>query len=257
MHLVIFEGSRWIDFLPLTLTRPTFCIRSGATTLLEKQVRAVRPDRLSLWVRPQMIAYVKQHVLPTLTVPTTINQPLDDEPALVFAARTLHLSSFEHPADFCAVAEEDRMIRFAYLKQPGLTQDDILQRSPRWMEVADLPQAMQQTRFPRNWADFVSWNEELLMCDSIYWSAPPPGDKCCETINDFDIHAEPDVRIGAHVVLDATNGPILLARGARIGAGSVIEGPCHIGEHARIAPQALIRPGTSIGPHCRIGGRSG
>jgi UDP-N-acetylglucosamine diphosphorylase/glucosamine-1-phosphate N-acetyltransferase len=257
MHVVIYEGSLWTDFLPLTLTRPVFWMRCGATTLLEKQIRSTNPTRLSLWVRPEMIPFVERHVLPTLTVPTTINQPLDDEPALIVAGRTLHLSTYEQPPHECVVLEEDNLIRLAYAKVPGLSHDDLLNRTERWGGIAKLPQTMPQTRFPRNWSDLISWNEELLICDSIHWPQGPPPAGRAELINEFDIHAEEGVTLGANVVLDATRGPILLARGVSVGASSVIQGPCHLGEGVRIAPLSLVRPGTSIGPHCRIGGEVG
>jgi UDP-N-acetylglucosamine diphosphorylase/glucosamine-1-phosphate N-acetyltransferase len=257
MHVVIFEGSLWTDFLPLTLTRPVFSMRCGATTLLEKQIRSTKPSRLSLWVRPEMVPYVQRNVLPTLSVPTTINQPLDDEPALLLAGRTLHLAPFEEPTAYCVVSEDDALTRLAYVKSPGLSHDDIVQRSPRWKDIAGLPQAMQQTRFPRNWADLISWNEELLVCDSIHWTSGAPTGTRADLINSDDIYVKGDVSLGAHVVLDASKGPIMLGAGVAIGAGSVIEGPCHLGELTRVAPQSLIRSGTSAGSNCRLGGEIG
>jgi UDP-N-acetylglucosamine diphosphorylase/glucosamine-1-phosphate N-acetyltransferase len=255
MHVVIFEGSNWSDFAPLTLTRPVFSLRSGASTLLEKQLRATRPTRLTLWVRPEMEGYLQQYVLPTLKVPTTVNTPLDDEPALILAGRTLHMSRFEPPqSESVVVEEEDRKIRLAYVKSPGLSQKDVMTRSAKWLALGDLPNAMPQTRFPRHWADLVSWNEEALLSDSIHWTSSPPDAPHAHLVNAQDIHAEPDVKVAPGVVLDASKGPILLSTGAEIGANCVIEGPCHIGPYARVTPLSMIRPGTSIGAWCRIGG---
>ncbi len=258
MHVVIFEGSHWTDFLPFTLTRPVFSLRSGTETLLEKQVRATRPTRLTLWVRPEMEPFVRHHIIPALNVPVAINTPLDDEPALIFAARTLHFSSFERPETTCVVTEEeDRLIRLAYVNLPGLTHEDVMARTDRWLQIRDLPQAMPQARFPRHWADLIAWNEESLMSDSIHWRQPPPAAPRAFLLNEADIHAEPGVNIGVNVVLDASKGPILLAAGCTIGANSVIEGPCYIGAGARVSPLSLIRPATTIGPVCRVGGEVG
>ena len=38
------------DVLPLSLSRPVFTLVSGTSTLLEKQVRHLKPTRLTLWV---------------------------------------------------------------------------------------------------------------------------------------------------------------------------------------------------------------
>src|SRR5438309_2131741 len=59
MHVVIFEGSRWPTFAPLSLTRPAFCLASGMSTLLDKQLRYLEPTRLTLWVRQGLVNYCK------------------------------------------------------------------------------------------------------------------------------------------------------------------------------------------------------
>ncbi len=255
MHVVIFEGSLWTDFVPFTLTRPVFALRSGAGTLLEKQIRATNPSRLTLWIRPEMEGYVREHILPTLSIPVSINTPLDDEPAMIFSARTLHFAGVEKPETECVVTEdEDRLIRLAYVTMPGFSHEDVMERSERFLSIRDLPQAMPQARFPRHWADLIAWNEESILSDSIHWRQPPPAVKHAHLLNPDDIHADADVTIGVNVVLDASSGPILIGAGAVIGANSVIEGPCYIGPGVKISPLSLIRAGTSIGPYCRIGG---
>jgi len=99
MHLVIFEASRWYSFAPLSLNRPVFTLLSGTSTLLEKQIQHVQPLRVTLWVRPEMVEFCRKHVIPTLSVPTAINVPLDDEPAFLSSGRTLHFSQFPRPTD--------------------------------------------------------------------------------------------------------------------------------------------------------------
>ena len=255
MHVVIFEGSHWSDFLPLTLTRPVFCLRSGASTLLEKQLRHLKPTRLTLWCRPEMAEYVRRRVVPTVSVPVSVNTPLDSEPALIFSGRTLHLAPFEVPTSPCAVIEPpDQLVRFAYVQSPGLSYEDVLSRSPAWLALADLPHATPQTRFPRHWADLIGWNDESIASDAAAWKQPPPQGINVAIVGDAGVHAEADAEVGPNVVLDARKGPILIGRGAVIGANSVIEGPCHIGDGSRITPLSLIRAGTSVGPHCRVGG---
>ncbi len=44
MHVVIFEGNRWHTFAPISLSRPLFTLATGMSTLLDKQVRHLRPD---------------------------------------------------------------------------------------------------------------------------------------------------------------------------------------------------------------------
>src|SRR5437763_6007333 len=101
MHVVIFEGSQWTTFAPLCLNRPVFMLATGMSTLLDKQIRYLGATRLSLWVRPELEEYCKVRVVPQLKVPATVNQPLDDQPALLVNGRTLHFREFETPYDEC------------------------------------------------------------------------------------------------------------------------------------------------------------
>ena len=252
MHVVIFEGSHWPDFAPFTLTRPVFQLFSGTATLLQKQVRATKPTRVTLWVREEMAEYTRAKVLPTLGVPGNVNTVLDDEPALLLPARTLPLAALEKPSTECVVLADDGLIRLAYASRPGMGHEDVLDRTEAWTSLKDLPRTMPQARFARHWGDFVAWNEESLLADSIYWSDPPPA--AGHHVNPDDIHARPGVRVMPGAVIDASVGPVLLDEGCVIGANAVIEGPVYIGPQTRVTPQAYIRSGTSLGPQCRVGG---
>lgn len=55
-------------------------------------------------------------------------------------------------------------------------------------------------------------------------------------------------------VLDATNGPIVVADRAIIGANAVLKGPCWVGAGSVVAPLTQVRAGTSLGPMCKVGG---
>ena len=255
MHVVIFEGSQWPAFAPFTLTRPVFQLVSGAGTLLQKQVRATKPTRLTLWVRDEMVDYVRQRVVPTTTtlgVPTAVNTPLDGEPALMFAGRTLHLSNYERPAGECVFVEDDGLIQLAYAVRPGLSHDDVLTRSAAWQGLKDLPHAMPQARFPRHWGDLVAWNEESLLADSIHWRDPAP--QGGHLIQPEDVHARPGVVVMPGAVLDASRGPILLDEACVIGANAVLEGPLYVGPRSRVLPLTYVHGGTTIGPNCRVAG---
>jgi hypothetical protein len=61
-------------------------------------------------------------------------------------------------------------------------------------------------------------------------------------------------RLGSGVVLDASRGPVIIAKNAEIMAQAVLVGPVCIGEASRVKIGARIYEGTSIGPLCKIGG---
>src|SRR5437016_5165992 len=105
MHVVIFEGSQWTTFAPLCLNRPVFMLSTGMSTLLDKQIRYLGATRLTLWVRPEMVDFCKTRVLPHLKIPTKVNEPLDDEAALLVSGRTLHFRKFDTPDHECVVVD--------------------------------------------------------------------------------------------------------------------------------------------------------
>src|SRR5688500_15243428 len=102
MHVVIFEGTQWPSFAPLCLNRPVFMLSTGMSTLFEKQLRHLEPTRLTLWVRPDLADSVRTRVLSKMKIPAAVNEPLDDEPALLVSGRSLHFRKFERPPEPCA-----------------------------------------------------------------------------------------------------------------------------------------------------------
>jgi UDP-N-acetylglucosamine diphosphorylase/glucosamine-1-phosphate N-acetyltransferase len=256
MHLVVFEASRWGSFAPLSLNRPVFTLLSGTSTLLEKQIQHIQPLRVTLWVRPEMVNYCKRHVAPTLSIPVSVNTPLDDEPAFICSGRTLHFSQFPRPTDPMVSVDEGNLVRQAYAKMPGLNWQDAMQRSDKWLKLLDLPRASDQTRLPEYLWDLVHWNEEAIVADAIQMTNRPkiPADCPCQVVGEQDLIVHPTAKIGPGAVLDAGKGPIVIDAGASIGANAVIQGPVYIGKYSSVSPLSHIHSGTSIGTTCKVGG---
>ncbi|MGA2584290.1 MAG: putative sugar nucleotidyl transferase [Tepidisphaeraceae bacterium] len=256
MHLVVFEGSRWPSFAPLSISRPVFTLLSGLSTLLDKQVRNIQPTRVTLWVRPGLAEYCQRHVVPGIKVPTEINTPLDDEPALLCSGRALHFGKYTLPTEPGVVVDEGDLIRQAFVKSPGLSPQDCLTRSAAWLRIMELPKETAQARLPDYLWDLVHWNEESIVSDVAHLKDHPhplpPGPY--HAICDEDIFVSPEAKLMPGVVLDASKGPVVVDVGATIGANAVLQGPVYIGKHAMISPLSFIYGGTSIGPICKVGG---
>jgi UDP-N-acetylglucosamine diphosphorylase / glucose-1-phosphate thymidylyltransferase / UDP-N-acetylgalactosamine diphosphorylase / glucosamine-1-phosphate N-acetyltransferase / galactosamine-1-phosphate N-acetyltransferase len=256
MHVVIFEGSKWHTFAPLALSRPTFALASGASTLLEKQVRHLRPTRLTLWARPGLADYCRRELAPKLSFPVAVNEPLDAEPAVIVSGRTLYFSRFEHSDAPSVIVEEGNLIRKAVVRDAGLSYDDVMNRTPRWMRLLDLPRMDDQARMANYVWDLLNWNEESLLEDFVAMhelpSAKPAGPY--HVVHEESVWIAPDVKIEAGVVLDASRGPIMLDNACSIGANSVLKGPCYVGPHAQVKPMCVIHAGTTIGRACKVGG---
>lgn len=256
MHIVIFEGQHWKSFLPAALSRPIFSLSSGSSTLLQKQIRHLKPTRLTLWVRPELEAYCRDRIVPALKIPVGINTPLDDEPALISNGRALFMQDFEMPDEPAASVDQGILICSAYTTAPGLSSADVLNRTDRWLKLLELPQTMPQTRLIDSLWDLINWNEESLIEDAMHLEGmsneKPAG--AYHTIHDEDLWFGKEIVIQPGVVLNASKGPIVIGDQVTIGANSVLEGPCYIGAHTRLSPLCIIRAGTTIGTMCKIGG---
>ena len=259
MHVVIFEGSQWRTFAPFSLSRPVFLLHCGTGTLLEKQLRATCPTRVTLWVRPALEEFCRRVVVPQISCPASVNTPLDDEPAIILSGRTLHFSNFEKSDSESVVVDEGLdgpIVRQAWVHSPGLSPEDALQRTDRWLRLLDLPHTMQQSRLPEYVWDLIKWNEEAIVADSIAMTEPaqPKPAGAYHLVEEENIWLGNGVKLEAGCVVDASKGPVILGPGVQIGANAVIQGPCCIGSHSQISPLATIRAGTSIGSMCKIGG---
>lgn len=81
--------------------------------------------------------------------------------------------------------------------------------------------------------------------------------KGVDLINEEDIVIGSEVEVRSGTVLDASEGPIIIADSVKIEPNAIIYGPCYIGEGSIIRGGAKIGKDTSIGSQSRIGGEVG
>jgi UDP-N-acetylglucosamine diphosphorylase/glucosamine-1-phosphate N-acetyltransferase len=254
MHLVIFEDSGWTNFAPASLSRPVFCLASGTSTLLEKQIRALAPARLTLWVRSELVNYCRRHVVPKLELPVEINAPLDHEPALLLNGRTLILGKPEIPRERSAIVDNNALSAAA-TTAAGLSPRDAMDRTEAWTSLFNLPPAQSLGRVASYLWDLITWNIESLVDDGthlVHHPTKPSGPY--HVVNESNVHVGRDVKISPGCVVDASAGPVIIGDGAILGANAVFLGPCYVGPGTQVTPLTLIRAGTTLGARCKIGG---
>jgi acetyltransferase-like isoleucine patch superfamily enzyme len=69
-----------------------------------------------------------------------------------------------------------------------------------------------------------------------------------------DIKVAESAHIKEGVILDSSNGPIIINSNVTVDIGALLQGPLFIDSDSYIAPGAKIRPGTMIGKNCKVGG---
>ncbi|MFC1687546.1 putative sugar nucleotidyl transferase [Patescibacteria group bacterium] len=73
-------------------------------------------------------------------------------------------------------------------------------------------------------------------------------------INPKQVYLPESSSAGPGVVLDASEGPIIIDDNVEIMPNAVLKGPIYVGEGSKIKSGALIYEGTSIGHTCKVGG---
>jgi UDP-N-acetylglucosamine diphosphorylase / glucose-1-phosphate thymidylyltransferase / UDP-N-acetylgalactosamine diphosphorylase / glucosamine-1-phosphate N-acetyltransferase / galactosamine-1-phosphate N-acetyltransferase len=75
-----------------------------------------------------------------------------------------------------------------------------------------------------------------------------------ELLQPGNIFIGAEAYIGPGVVLDASEGPIVIDRAAELMPQAVVMGPAYIGPNARVKVAAKIYGSTTVGPWCKVGG---
>ncbi len=97
----------------------------------------------------------------------------------------------------------------------------------------------------------IRWDFDRYFYDKDNAFETEPG---VTVLHPYNVWIAEDVVLSPGVVLDASEGPIIIDESARVMANSVLCGPLYIGKKSIIKIGAKIYGSTSIGPVCKIGG---
>jgi UDP-N-acetylglucosamine diphosphorylase/glucosamine-1-phosphate N-acetyltransferase len=254
MRILLYEDAGVGNLEPLTLTRPAFALRCGATTLLEKQRRYFRVGETVALVRPEMADMCRlQH--PGLHV-NDLSGVEDDPSALVALvnARWLPVGAADDLPGKPEVGLVGDQVAWVILPASGvrgLSRDDLAGRLDSWRE--SLPcRAAGGTLMAYPW-DLLEHNAAALDEDFRQAGpAPAPPEGLTHRGPAGRLRVDPEAWVEPMVFIDTTKGPVTIERGAVVEAFSRIEGPCWVGPDTHVLG-ARVR-GSSFGPQCRIGG---
>lgn len=258
MHCCIYEDGQAGNFLPLTYFRPLYDLRCGAFTLRQRAVAFLRPRRLSLHVR----SYLRELVLeesPECEVGT-----ISSDSCLFLNGRVLpdsRLVRILRKATPDTVFRSGTTVVAAHLGGRALNRvkaalaGDVL-TDDLFDGITTVDVGASLLTIP---LDAVYANESLLASDLAILGRAHRGKRgsahrTAILVNRKQIMLGAGSIVGPGAVLDATDGPIHVGKGARIYPGAVVEGPCLIGDGSQVKIGAKIYGNTSIGPVCKVGG---
>jgi UDP-N-acetylglucosamine diphosphorylase/glucosamine-1-phosphate N-acetyltransferase len=253
MRICVFEDNGISKLQPLSLTRPAFDLRCGAATLLERQLRLFPGAEVGVQVRPELAALCRREH-PGLAV----NEPgwLVRGPVILINARWLAPAALPHLGGATAAGlagGEPAFVALGAAEARGLSPDNLHWQLDEWKQA--LPHVAAGGSLVEHPWGLVEANGAALEQDYSHWrrAREARGGAGLTVVGPPErFLADPSARVEPMVLIDTTNGPVLLDRGAVVQAFSRLEGPCYVGPGTQLHA-ARVRD-ASFGPQCRVGG---
>lgn len=224
------EIARSRRFLPLTYTRPVAALRSGCYTGIER-VRIKYPDAEICLTTDPLFAEVAQE-----RYDVRVNE-VPTGPVLLLNSREILQSSTDWNEDETTLSTD---LADAILFGAAITLSEVKAPNALWGMV----HANART---------IESDMGLLMHGASEYRQLKPSQHQGVLI-EGEIYVHLSATIGLGVILDATDGPIVIGRGVRIMPNAVVMGPAVIGDNSVVKAGAKIYEGTTIGPVCKVGG---
>jgi UDP-N-acetylglucosamine diphosphorylase/glucosamine-1-phosphate N-acetyltransferase len=250
--IYVYENHEVLNLEPIVLTRPAFDLRCGAFTFLERIQKSFPDAEIELIVRDELKP-ITEELYPGLTVnPTQVEEGLWILGNVLWTKEDIEKISkknyqFYYNDGELTAAYLRKDIGNNWLKMGGPIKDKIF-ACPTISEI--------KSKVIKYLWDAVNLINVALEVDKEYFQSTKLNNKSLEgiyLINENDIYIKSPDLINPEVVIDASNGPVIIADNVKIQSFSLLLGPLYIGEDSVVQPQSFIR-GSIIGPVCKIGG---
>ncbi len=260
MQICIFEDINYLNFEPMVFTRPVYDLLCGSTSIKEKIIRNYGSVKVSLHCRPYLSEIVQKNN------PEFLVNKIEDTECLFINGRIIAPENLSQLLPLKSVEDKvfvnEETVLAAYLSGKNL--QNKLNNIKNLFSVNDfngLPIKILDLKCANYLWDLININGEQITFDYNYLTKQNKRQNLIESvsasvniINKENIFVGKNVTIKPGVVLDASNGPIIIDDNAFIYPNAVIEGPVSIGESSKIKSGAAIYENVSIGKVCKVGG---
>lgn len=248
---ILFDDGRG-QLAPLTDFRPAFDVRTGAFTTLERMVEFLDLDVLALHVPPALEALAR------LTHGELINREPPDpgSPVLLLNGRCpLPLEAIDSLIPGQGVFDPDSgdlvAARLPLDQALGLLRGEAGTPLHRVVITGRL-------LISRPW-HVVTFRDDAIDLDleTLAHAESRGLPEGVVAVGEHEAAIDPGATVYPGVVLVCEKGPVVIASGAVVRPGAVLNGPAYVGEGTVVFEHALIKAHTALGPQCRIGGEVG
>ncbi len=259
MKLCIFEDDEYFKFEPLVFCRPVFDLKVGAFTLREKIANELGFDSYSLLCRD----YLKDSLI-NQNSNILVNNFIEDDYLFingrVFPNQELKNLLNNLPQKNVSIKNGDTFV--SALISKDLIKKFFIEKSPEFNKdfFLSLPsQEIKNEHFSYAW-DLIYKAEKFIeedfnqLKDNYREFQPDNQKQNFFVINPDDILISDSAKIGVGVVIDASNGAVIIDDNASIMHNAVIYGPAYIGRNSLVKSNSSIYGGTSVGNFCKVAG---
>lgn len=237
MNIIFFDNNSHKTLLPLTYTRPAADLRIGVLKISEKWESISKGSVEGYLTQDHLCGkyvsstktgvYIASNVIPDKTLLSEILSLSNNEKIMSYAG------CLAYKSDSCYTS---------------LSELKVAMENAVSVETNANPVSINNAIdiFKHN-GDQIQKDVELLKLEST----SSFGNHNTLIGNQFYIH--PSVKMEG-VIINSTNGPVVLGKDVEVMEGAVIRGPFAALEHSTIKMSAKIYGDTTIGPNCKVGG---
>lgn len=252
MNYVIFDDKYRENFFPITLTRSTADLRSGILKLKQKLQGYFGMNNYSLILHKDIEKLYKQKfpkkeinklkngttvfINSRLKVDEETVKVIDDLPENTAIQKENTILAAKLEVNAREVTSENLQELFNNLEKQKNTDLDT------WKYLWELINENGKM-IEKDFRDFIYHEDNHYDLDVGVTA-----------LNPYDIWVGQKAEVRPGVVLNASEGPIVIDDEAIIMSNSVIIGPAYIGKKSKIKALSKIYKATSVGPVCKIGG---
>lgn len=254
MKILIYEDENWINLTPISYIKPVFELRCGFGSLLDKIISIFPEGEVCLWVRD----YLKKLCEKKFGYKVNDTDFLKDD-LLIVNGRWLVDRDIKLNLNEEKLFVKNGDVVYGILRRETVNKywkgniDEFLKDIKENLRKEETNFTL--IKFPWNLihhnAQIIKFEFKNLTKKGIFGKF---SEKACLYGSEENVYIAESAEIYPSVVIDVSEGPVFIDKGAKIFPFSVIIGPSYIGEKTQIMPGAKIREGNSFGPVCRIGG---
>ncbi|HEX2722603.1 MAG TPA: putative sugar nucleotidyl transferase [Gemmatimonadaceae bacterium] len=248
-RLYLYDDSQARSFEPFVLTRPVSELRAGAELIRARWERGAGTKAYGFLSAPHLSSFDEGGASSAVTGETTI------PPGSLVVNSRFVVSLSETIDDLSAAFACEGTVCAVRVRQ-SINTDALIDGSMALESLvpAEATPRPIEGRWLGNVWDLIGGLSAQLTEDIPIMGAELSGAAIenATVIGKNSVYCETGAAIEPFVILDATDGPILIRRGATIASFTRIVGPTYIGEGSHIAGDAIR--GCSIGDVCKVRG---